>query len=248
MSTQTYDNATKLEANSRDTAVSNEHLNRQHTAGGHLADRDQPSLPTVHRTFANPSPLGLLSFATGIFLISIYGVNARGIATPNMLVGVIMFFGGVCQYIAGIMEFVTGNTFGATLFPSYAAFNLSYAMIYVPGTGILASYTDTATGELNDQFAPALAMYLWAWFILTVIFSIGAMRSSWILFLDLVALDFDLLLLACGYMTGNDSLIKAGNGFGFIVAFLSYWAGCAGLWSGGVTPIDLPTFAMYKHD
>lgn len=35
------------------------------TEGGHVEDRTQPSLPVVHRRFANPSPLGLLSFATG---------------------------------------------------------------------------------------------------------------------------------------------------------------------------------------
>jgi len=35
------------------------------TAGGHVEDRAQPALPVVHRRFANPSPLGLLSFATG---------------------------------------------------------------------------------------------------------------------------------------------------------------------------------------
>ena len=75
-----------------------------------------------------------------------------------------MFFGGVCQFISGIMEFCSGNTFGATVFPSYGAFNLSYAMIYIPGTGILASCTDTSTGKLNEQFPQALAMYVWAWF------------------------------------------------------------------------------------
>src|SRR5271156_5595009 len=107
-----------------------------------------------------------------MFLISIYGVKARGIATPNMLVGVIVFFGGVCQFISGIMEFISGNTFGATVFPSYGAFNLSYAMIYLPGSGILASYTDKATGELNEQFPQALAIYIWAWFILTVIYTV----------------------------------------------------------------------------
>jgi len=111
--------------------------------------------------------------------------------------------------------------FGATVFPSYGAFNLSYAMIYIPGTGILAAYTDTETGMLNDQFGNALAMYVWAWFILTVIFTIAAMRSSWILFLDLFVLDIELLLLACGYMLGNTSLLRAGNGCGFVVAFLS---------------------------
>lgn len=41
------------------------HLERLHTAGGHVDDRSQPALPVYHRTFASPSPLGLISFATG---------------------------------------------------------------------------------------------------------------------------------------------------------------------------------------
>src|ERR1022692_4088289 len=46
----------------------------------------------------------------GIFLISIFGVKVRGVATPNVLIGVLIFFGGICQFISGIMEFVSGNT------------------------------------------------------------------------------------------------------------------------------------------
>ena len=94
-------------------------------------------------------------------------------------------------------------------------------MIYLPGSGILASYTDSATGELNDQFGNALGVWIWAWFILTVIYTIAAMRSSWVLFLDLFFLDIDLMLLACGYMLNMPILLKAGNGVGFVVAFLS---------------------------
>jgi hypothetical protein len=56
-----YGNATKLEANGANI----EQLEKLQTAGGHIDDRTQPSLPVVHRTFANPAPLGLLSFATG---------------------------------------------------------------------------------------------------------------------------------------------------------------------------------------
>ncbi|KAH6663019.1 GPR1/FUN34/yaaH family-domain-containing protein [Halenospora varia] len=239
-----FDHAGKMEANGGSAAQ----LERLQTAGGHINDRTQPSLPVVHRSFANPAPLGLLSFATGIFLISIFGVQVRGVATPNVLIGVLIFFGGVCQFISGIMEFVSGNTFGATVFPSYGAFNLSYALIYLPGSGILAAYTDEATGELNAQFPNALAMYIWAWFILTVIFTVAAMRSSWVLFLDLFFLDIDLLLLACGYMLNMPSLLKAGSGFGFVVAFLSYWAGTAGLFANGITPINIPVFPMYTEE
>ncbi|KAH7066417.1 GPR1/FUN34/yaaH family-domain-containing protein, partial [Paraphoma chrysanthemicola] len=224
------------------------HLEKLRTQGGHIASTDQPSLPVVHRRLANPAPLGLLSFATGIFLISILGVHARGIQTPNVLVGVLMFFGGVCHFIAGIMEFVAGNTFGATVFPSYAAFNFSYAMIFIPGTGIIASYTDSATGQLRPEFNEALAMYCWAWFILTVIYTVAAMRSSWVLFLTLFFLDVELLLLAAGYMANSSKVLVAANSIGFIVGFFAYWAGCAGLWADGLTPITLPVFPMSKKD
>jgi len=241
--TETYDHSRQVEASSENAAD----LARLQTAGGHLDDRTQPSLPVVHRSFANPAPLGLLSFATGIFLISCYGVNARDITTPNIMIGVLIFFGGICQFLSGIMEFISGNTFGATVFPAYGAFNLAYAMIYLPGSGILEAYTDPTTGQLNSQFNNALGIWIWAWFILTVIFTVAAMRSSWILFLDLFFLDIDLLLLASGYMLNNASLLKAGNAFGFIVALLSYWAGAAGLWANGITPMNVPVFPMYTE-
>jgi succinate-acetate transporter protein len=216
MATETYDHASKAEQDAESYR-----LEQVRTAGGHVADREQPSMPVVHRNFANPAPLGLLSFATGIFLISILGVHARGIQTPNILVGVIMFFGGVCQFIAGIMEFIAGNSFGATVFPSYAAFNFSYAMIYLPGTGILSAYTDSQTGALTADFNNALGMFCWAWFILTVIFTFAAVRSSWVLFFTLFFLDIELLLLAVGYMLSSSSTLIAANSMGFIVAFCS---------------------------
>ena len=56
-----YDHGGKVEANGVNTVQ----LERLQTAGGHTDDRTQPSLPVVHRRFANPAPLGLLSFATG---------------------------------------------------------------------------------------------------------------------------------------------------------------------------------------
>jgi succinate-acetate transporter protein len=97
MSISAYDHANKLEESNGN------HLEHVRTAGGHIDDRSQPALPVVHRSLANPAPLGLLSFATGILLISMLGVHARGVQTPNVLVGVLLFFGGVCQYISGIM-------------------------------------------------------------------------------------------------------------------------------------------------
>lgn len=94
-------------------------------------------------------------------------------------------------------------------------------MIYLPGSGIIAAYTDKNTGALSPEFNQALAMYVWAWFILTVIFTVAAVRSSWVLFLDLFFLDIVLILLAAGFMMGSSSVLTAAYSFGFIVAFLS---------------------------
>ncbi|RSL63660.1 hypothetical protein CEP51_013275 [Fusarium floridanum] len=187
------------------------------TEGGHVEDRTQPSLPVVHRRFANPSPLGLLSFAT-----------------------VLIFFGGICQYLVGIMEFVAGNTFGTAVFMSYGAFNISYSMIYLPGSGIIAAYMDSE-GNLSPDFQQSIALYLWAWFILSVIYTVAAIRSSWVLFLDLVALDVCLILLATGNMVQSTAVLNAGYGFGYLVAILSW------LYAGGTTPFEVPTFPMYKE-
>ncbi|KAL4906953.1 hypothetical protein BDW74DRAFT_176550 [Aspergillus multicolor] len=233
----------KPSAETDPSAPSSTHLDRLLTAGGHPDDRSQIPLPVVHRRFANPTPLGLISFAADIFLISVYGLHARGIQSPNVMVSMLVFFGGVCQFLAGIMEFVTGNTFGATVFSSYGAFNLSYAMIYLPGSGIIAAYTDPATGVPGADFNQAISIYLWVWFIITVLYTIAAMRSTWVLFLDLVALDICLLLLACGFMTSMTALLTAGYAFGVVVCFLSFWAGTAGLWVE-ITPFKVPVFEM----
>jgi uncharacterized protein len=63
----TYDSADQLEKSTASgDKVHETQLERSRTAGGHEDDRTQPSLPVVHRSFANPAPLGLLSFATGL--------------------------------------------------------------------------------------------------------------------------------------------------------------------------------------
>lgn len=84
----------------------------------------------------------------------------------------------------------------------------------------MLAYTD-ANGQLSADFNNALGMYCWAWFILTVIFTIAAMRSSWVLWFTLFFLDIELILLACGYMLNSSTTLVAANSVGFVVAFCS---------------------------
>lgn len=84
-------------------------LERQATA----SPREQVDLRYGSRSLANPTPLGLLAFATSIFMISLINLQPRGLKTPNIIVGVLVFYGGTAQVIVGIMEFVIGNTVGS---------------------------------------------------------------------------------------------------------------------------------------
>ena len=45
-----------------------------------------------------------------------------------MMVGVAIFTGGLNTILAGMWEFVQGNTFAATTFTSYGAFYLSFGV------------------------------------------------------------------------------------------------------------------------
>jgi len=88
-----------------------------HTRGG--IDVSQPGFPIYHRKFGNPGPLGLFSFASTTLILSLFNVNARHIATPNLIVSMAIGVGGLVQLLAGMWEFAAGNTFGATAFSSY---------------------------------------------------------------------------------------------------------------------------------
>ena len=62
--------------------------------------------PVAERKFANPAPLGLSAFALTTFVLSLINVGTRGIAAPNIVVGIAFGYGGLIQLLAG-MWYVT---------------------------------------------------------------------------------------------------------------------------------------------
>src|SRR5512135_282022 len=85
---------------------------------------------------ANPAPLGLAGFGMTTVLLNIHNAGFFPIGTMILAMGI--FYGGIAQIIAGILEFKKGNTFGMTAFCSYGSFWLTLVFILVfkglPGT------------------------------------------------------------------------------------------------------------------
>ncbi|KAI9452105.1 Gpr1 family protein [Lactarius psammicola] len=197
----------------------------------------------VHRPqrsrLGNPAPLGLFSFASTTLVLSLYNVHARHITVPNVIVGMALFFGGLGQFLAGMWEFATGNTFGATAFTSYGAFWLSFATLFIPNSGIGAAYADAPAGMEDD----AIGIYLLGWMIVTFLFFIGSLRKS----LGLTALFFFLTLtfmvLAIGFMMKKGNVDKAGGYLGIITALIAYYCGLSEL----LTSDDIFTLPLGKY-
>ncbi|KAI9461064.1 GPR1/FUN34/yaaH family-domain-containing protein [Russula earlei] len=161
-----------------------------------MSDAETSLVHSVRRIkLGNPGPLGLFSFASTTLILSLYNVNARGIDTPNVVVGMALFCGGLAQLLAGMWEFATGNTFGATAFTSYGAFWLSFATLLIPGSGIGAAYAASADPV---QEVDAIAIYLSAWMIVTFLFFIASLRKSVGLTALFLFLTITFLLLAVG--------------------------------------------------
>lgn len=62
------------------------------------------------RTFANPTPLGLCAFALTTFVLSLINIQARGVQTNDIVLGLALFYGGLVQLLAGMWEYACGNS------------------------------------------------------------------------------------------------------------------------------------------
>jgi succinate-acetate transporter protein len=172
---------------------------------------------------SNPAALGLFSFASTTLILSLYNIGARGIAAPNLVVGMAVFCGGLAQLLAGMWEFPSGNMFGATAFTSYGAFWMSFATILIPGSGIVTAYTSP------DEFASALGIYLITWFIFTFLLTIVTLRKGVAFIMLFTLLSITFAVLAVGQFSGKAIIGKAGGYFGVATAIVAYYIGLSQL-------------------
>ena len=86
-------------------------------------------------TTANPAPLGLLAFGMTTIMLNLH--NAGLFTLGSMIFAMGIFYGGLAQIIAGIMEWKKNNTFGTLAFISYGFFWISLVgLIVMPKFGI----------------------------------------------------------------------------------------------------------------
>jgi succinate-acetate transporter protein len=162
----------------------------------------------IKDTTANPAPLGLMGFGMTTVLLNLHNAGLFPLGTMILAMGI--FYGGLAQVFAGIMEWKKGNTFGTTAFTSYGLFWLSLvALVVMP-----------KIGWGNPPESSEMASYLFMWGIFTAVMFVGTLKLNRALQFVFGSLAFLFFLLALGDATGS-TMIKHIAGYEGIICGLS---------------------------
>jgi succinate-acetate transporter protein len=190
--------------------------------------------------FADPGPLGLAGFAGTTFFLSVVNTNMLGASVQTIVLGLALFYGGLAQLLAGMWEFVKGNTFGALAFSSFGAFWLSfwYLLNHLPKD---APAKDVLHG---------VGVYLLVWAIFTAYMTIAATRTSGAVLLVFSLLTLTFVALAIGWLSENvtefakngNLWIHIGGWLGLLTALAAWYASFAGVTNATFRRVVLPTY------
>ena len=190
-------------------------------AGGESAPASESaSEPRPTRTApitADPAPLGLAAFALTTFVLSLFNSGLLPEAGEPVVFGLAFAYGGLAQLLAGMWEFRTGNTFGATAFTSYGAFWISFALLEV-------FFADRIPEAELDVY---LGWTLIAWAIFTTYMYVASFKVTGAVNIVFLLLAATLYLLGIGDVTGTEIVTRIGGFVGIVTAFAAWYASFA---------------------
>jgi len=191
---------------------------------------------------ADPGPLGLAAFAGTTFFLSVVNTNMLGASVQSIVLGLALFYGGLAQLLAGMWEFIKGNTFGAVAFVSFGAFWMSfwYLLNHLPEK---APPTDILHG---------VAVYLLVWTIFTAYMTVGAMRTTGAITAVFVLLTLTFLVLTIGWFSesvadfekNSNVWIHLGGWLGILTAAAAWYASFAAVTNSTFKRVVLPVFPL----
>lgn len=164
---------------------------------------------------ANPAPLGLLGFGMTTVLLNLH--NAGFFALGTMILAMGIFYGGLAQIIAGIMEWKKNNTFGTTAFTSYGLFWLSLVVLLLM----------PRMGWWSAPDSSAMAAYLFMWGVFTAVMFVGTLKLNRALQFVFGSLALLFFLLALGDATGSAIITHIAGYEGIICGLSAMYAGLA---------------------
>ncbi|OPY64507.1 MAG: Inner membrane protein YaaH [Syntrophorhabdaceae bacterium PtaU1.Bin034] len=161
---------------------------------------------------ANPAPLGLMGFGMTTVLLNVH--NAGFFPVGSMILAMGIFYGGIAQIIAGILEYKKGNTFGVTAFTSYGFFWLTLVFILV-------------FKNLPGNPVEFMGWYLFLWGVFTFFMWFGTFGKNRVIQLVFLSLTILFWLLAVRDWTGSETIGKIAGWEGIICGASAFYLAMA---------------------
>ena len=167
----------------------------------------------ISEATANPAPLGLLAFGMTTVLLNLHNAGLFAMGSTIFAIGI--FYGGIAQIIAGIMEWKKNNTFGMTAFISYGFFWISLVgLLLMPVFG----WSSAVPKEALVSFLTIWGLFSFVMFIITLRLS----RGLQVVFGLLVIL---FALLIAGNALGNVTILQIGGIEGVVCGLSAMYVG-----------------------
>ncbi len=151
-----------------------------------------------------------MGFGMTTVLLNIH--NAGFFPVTGMILAMGIFYGGIAQVIAGILEFKKGNTFGVTAFTSYGLFWMTLVALWL--------FPDMNVAKGISTPESYMGWYLFLWGLFTFFMWLGTFGKSRVLQFIFLSLWILFFLLALRDWTGS-AVIGTVAGYEGIICGLS---------------------------
>jgi len=202
-------------------------------------------------TFGNPTPVAILGFVVALTPISAELMGWRGAAGFSSTIGSTYFFGGLLLLLAGIGEFILGNTFPCMVFMGYGAHFLTFAATFTPSFAAISAYTTDGSQTQTPPFLGGYGFYALSMALLSLVYLICSIRTNAVFVVVFFAATMGFGLAAGGFWhlaKGNASsgvkLLQGTGGCFFVASMAGWYLLLAIMLATMDMPFSLPVFDL----
>ena len=184
--------------------------------------------------------IGAAGFAWCSLALGLSTVGLMNAAGSSMILSGTFFYGGIVQLVAGFFALAAGATFAAAFLTAYGAFWLGYTAIQVwVAPHIVASVVAAGTqahlsaaaiqAQAGHDVVQALGVFLIAWLVVTVIFTVASLGTNAVTVLAFVLLNLTIVLLMVAYLGASsvgvpvDGALKGAGWAEIVLAAVAFY-------------------------
>ncbi|KAF7905499.1 uncharacterized protein EAF01_006020 [Botrytis porri] len=214
------------------------------------------------KRLGNPTLLGLLGFlvpfsSTVFSLLTFEGSSTSSLVSIG---GSFYMFGGIAMIIAGICEFVLGNSFPFSVFIIFGAHWVYNGFLNDPLHGVAASYATTVNGvtvpgALSQGFNAGQGNYAVVMALVCFVFLCASLRTNVPFVIVFFTLIFVFGFFAGGYyqlgynpsaagLENAANKFKIAGGFGFVTIIMGWYLAIITSCASTGVPCPLPIFDL----